>query len=249
MARYFTTLAYNGKNYVGWQIQPNGISIQQTLQEAFSTILRNDIEIVGAGRTDAGVHARKMTAHFDTDSDSFNCEDLVFKLNNFLPKDIKIFSIQNVKPDAHARFDAISRTYRYYITTVKDPFLHEYTYRVRYTPDMDMLNKLSLQLLDFKDFTSFSKAHSDVKTHICNIEYANWERKDELYIFTIRANRFLRNMIRALVGTLLEGGRGRLDEKGFSRIIEAKNRQVAGNSAPGHALFLEDIIYPDDIWI
>ena len=249
MARFFAKLSYNGMNYVGWQFQPNGISVQQTLKESLSIILRDDVEIVGAGRTDAGVHALNMVAHFDWNGNPFIAEDLVYKINNFLPKDISIISIRKVIPDAHARFDAVSRTYRYYITTRKNPFLHEFTYKLNYVPDIDKMNELSAELLNFSDFTSFSKSHTDVKTNNCKISFAKWEKKDDLYVFTITADRFLRNMIRAIVGTLLEGGRGRLDTRGIRRIIEAKNRQTAGDSVPGHALFLEEIIYPDNIWI
>lgn len=249
MPRYFITLSYNGKNYVGWQVQPNGLSVQQVLQDALSTILREKVEIVGAGRTDAGVHARKMIAHFDWDGDTFVEDDLVHRLNNFLPKDISITAIQQVRPDAHARFSATSRTYTYHITTIKDPFLHELTYRLHFVPDMEKMNALCAVLKEYEDFTSFSKLHTDVKTNHCRIEVARWEKKGDTYIFTIRADRFLRNMVRAITGTLLEAGRGRLDERGLRRIIEAKNRQVAGDSVPGHALFLEEVSYPGDIWL
>lgn len=249
MPRFFITFSYNGKNYVGWQIQPNGMSVQQALQEALSVILRKEVTVVGAGRTDAGVHAREMIAHFDWEGNAFSPEDLVYKLNNFLPKDISLSSIRQVRPDAHARFSAISRTYKYYVTTVKDPFLHEYTYRLFFQPDIERMNVLCEVLMEYTDFTSFSRLHTDVKTNNCRIEYARWNRKGELYEFTIRADRFLRNMVRAIVGTLLQAGRGQLDEQGLRHIIEARNRNMAGDSAPGHALFLERVIYPDDVWL
>ena len=249
MKRFFITLAYNGKNYVGWQIQPNGISVQQVLQDALSTILREQIDVVGAGRTDAGVHAQKMTAHFDYSGELFVEVDLVNKLNSFLPRDMVVHQIREVKPDAHARFSALSRTYKYYLTTEKDPFLNELTYRVFFNPDINVMNALGEVLKQYEDFTSFSKLHTDVKTNNCHITEAYWEQKDSCFIFTITADRFLRNMVRAIVGTLLEGGRGKLDERGLRRIIEAKDRQVAGDSAPGHALFLCEVTYPDDIWI
>ena len=249
MPRFFITLSYNGKNYVGWQIQPNGMSVQQALQDALSTILRQEVTVVGAGRTDAGVHAREMMAHFDWEGSTFSSGDLVHKLNNFLPKDISISAIRKVRPEAHARFSAVSRTYKYYVTTVKDPFLHEYTYRLFFHPDLEAMNTLCEVLKEYEDFTSFSKLHTDVKTNYCRIEYAWWEKKGELYEFTICADRFLRNMVRAIVGTLLEAGRGRLDEQGFRHIIEARNRNVAGDSAPGHALFLEKVTYPENIWL
>jgi tRNA pseudouridine38-40 synthase len=250
MPRFFVTLSYNGLNYVGWQIQPNGASVQQTVQDALSVILRESVAITGAGRTDAGVHARGMVAHFDWEGDAFSPVDLVHKLNNLLPKEISVSHIRPVKPDAHARFSALSRTYSYHITTQKDPFLYGLTCRIHSEPDLQLMNALCDVLKEYRDFTSFSKLHTDVKTNLCRIESARWEQKeDHMYTFTITADRFLRNMVRAIVGTLLEAGRGRLDERGFRRIIEAKNRSVAGDSAPGHALFLEEVAYPDDIWL
>ncbi len=249
MSRFFITLSYNGKNYVGWQIQPNGMSVQQTIQEALSVLLRREMQIVGAGRTDAGVHAREMMAHFDWEGEPFTTDELVYKLNNFLPKDICISTIREVHPEAHARFSAISRTYTYYVTTVKDPFLHFYTYRLFFQPDMEAMNRLCGVLKEHSDFTSFSKLHTDVKTNICRIEHAGWEKKGDLLVFTIRADRFLRNMVRAIVGTLLQAGRGQFDEEGLRAILEAGDRNKAGDSAPGHALFLEKVVYPDTIWM
>lgn len=249
MQRFFITLSYNGSNYVGWQVQPNGTSVQQVLQESLSLILRSETVITGAGRTDAGVHARKMIAHFDWVGDSFSEADLVHKLNNFLPKDIAVQEIRPVIADAHARFSALSRTYSYHLTTRKDPFQHQLTYRVHFNPDLEKMNALCDVLKEYDDFTSFSKLHTDVKTNNCRIMDARWIRKEDHYIFTITADRFLRNMVRAVTGTLLEAGRGRLDERGFRRIIEARDRNVAGDSVPGHALFLEDVLYPDEIWL
>lgn len=249
MKRFFIILSYNGKNYCGWQIQPNANSVQQTLQEALSTLLRKKTDVVGAGRTDSGVHARNMIAHFDWDNDDFDTDELCMKLNRFLPKDISILSIKEVMPDAHARFSAISRTYSYHITQKKDPFFHEYKHRVFFEPDIRLMNHLCIILLETDDFSSFSKLHTDVKTNICNVKHARWEKKGEDYIFTIQADRFLRNMVRSIVGTLLKAGRGRLSEDDFRKIIQAKNRSAAGESAPAHALFLEKVEYPDDIWI
>ena len=250
MHRFFITLSYNGKNYVGWQIQPNGVSVQQMLQDALSTILREQIEVVGAGRTDAGVHARKMVAHFDFSGERFEEKDLVRNLNSFLPRDIAVSKIWEVKSDAHARFSATSRTYKYYLTTEKDPFLHDLSYQVFFQPDIDTMNALCEVLKEYEDFTSFSKLHTDVKTNSCRISEAYWEQESNTrFVFTITADRFLRNMVRAIVGTLLEAGRGKLDERGLRRIIEAKNRQLAGDSAPGHALFLHDVTYPNDTWL
>ena len=249
MKRFFILLSYSGKNYCGWQIQPNAVSVQQTLQEALSTLLRKEMAVVGAGRTDSGVHAREMMAHFDWDEDDFNPDDLCLKLNRFLPKDISIHSIKEVVPDKHARFSAISRTYSYHITQEKDPFLYEYKHRIFFQPDIILMNRLCTILLETDDFTSFSKLHTDVKTNICNVKYARWERIGENYTFIIQADRFLRNMVRSIVGTLLQAGRGQLSEEDFIKIIEAKDRSAAGDSAPGHALFLEKVEYPEDIWV
>lgn len=250
MKRFFIILSYNGKNYCGWQIQPNGISVQETVQESLSTIVRQKIVVVGAGRTDSGVHARNMVAHFDWNKDVLNIHDLLVKLNKFLPKDIALQSIKEVVPDAHARFSAISRTYSYRVTLRKDPYLHEYKHRIFFTPDIELMNQLCTILLETDDFTSFSKLHTDVRTNLCNVRHARWDITDEGdFLFIIQADRFLRNMVRSIVGTLLLAGRGKLDEKGFREIIAAKDRRLAGESAPGHALFLEKVEYPDDIWI
>lgn len=249
MKRFFITLSYSGKNYCGWQIQPNAISVQQTLQEALSTLMRNKIDIVGAGRTDSGVHAREMMAHFDWNDNDLNTDELCMKLNRFLPKDIAIHSIDEVTSDAHARFSALSRTYSYTITQTKDPFLHEYKCRVFFNPNIDRMNRLCSILKETDDFTSFSKLHTDVKTNICKLKHARWEQVGEDFVFTIQADRFLRNMVRAIVGTLLQAGRDRLNEEELLQIISAKNRSAAGESAPAHALFLEKVEYPNDIWI
>ncbi|NLZ95720.1 MAG: tRNA pseudouridine(38-40) synthase TruA [Bacteroidales bacterium] len=250
MRRFFITLSFNGKNYCGWQIQPNVMSLQQKLQESLSTILRQEVKIVGAGRTDAGVHARNMIAHFDWSKEDLNTEGLTLRLNNFLPKDIAIHSIKEVVPNVHARFSAISRTYSYRITLHKDPYLHEYKHRLFFTPDIELMNRLCTILLETDDFTSFSRLHTDAKTNLCDIKQARWDRTaDGEYLFTIQADRFLRNMVRSIVGTLLLAGKGRLDEKGLREIIAAKDRRVAGESAPGHALFLEKVEYPEGIWV
>ena len=249
MKRFFINLSYNGKNYCGWQIQPNAVSVQQTLQESLSTLMRKIIDIVGAGRTDSGVHARNMIAHFDWDGDAFDNDELCMKMNRFLPKDISIHSIKEVTSDAHARFSAISRTYSYTVTTKKDAFLYDYKYRLFFKPDIEVMNHLCNILLETDDFTSFSKLHTDVKTNICNVKYARWEQNGDDFVFTIQADRFLRNMVRSIVGTLLQAGRGRLSESEFRQIIDAKDRGVAGESAPAHALFLENVEYPHEIWL
>jgi len=248
MKRFFMYLSYDGANYNGWQIQPNGITIQEKLEKALSTLLRAEISIVGAGRTDAGVHARKMVAHFDADIESDALQPLADKMNAFLPSDIAIEKIVEVKPEAHARFDALSRQYRYYITTKKDPFKVDIYYRYNGELNLKSMNECAEILFEFEDFSSFSKSHTDVKTNNCKIIFAKWDKIGDDYIFTIKADRFLRNMVRAIVGTLLEAGRGRLDQRGMGRIIRAKDRRVAGTSVPGHALFLEDIEYPASIF-
>ena len=246
--RYFLYLSYNGANYCGWQRQPNGKTVQEVIEDSLTTLLRNETPIVGAGRTDAGVHARMMIAHFDADIDYLGIDKLISRLNGILPKDIAIQNILQVNNNAHARFDATARLYRYYITTKKDPFLVNSHYRIFEELDIDKMNACANILFEFEDFGSFSKSHTDVKTNICKMMIAQWEQKDNEYIFTVKANRFLRNMVRAIVGTLIEAGRGNLDERGMRNIINAKNRQVAGCSVPGHALFLEEIEYPDSIF-
>lgn len=247
MKRYFIYLSYNGEKYCGWQIQPNGISVQEAIETALATLLRVHTPIVGAGRTDAGVHARKMVAHFDNEKDYLDLDLLTKKLNSLLPRDIAIHKVLEVHPQAHARFDAISRLYRYYITTRKDPFLHHLKYKVHGDLDLGAMQSCADVLFEYEDFTSFSKLHTDVKTNNCTMMLARWERQDSDYIFTIKANRFLRNMVRSVVGTLLEAGRGKIDADGMRHIIEAKDRGVAGTSVPGHALFLEDIEYDNSI--
>lgn len=246
--RYFIYLAYDGTNYHGWQIQPNGKSVQETLMKALSTFMREDIDIVGAGRTDAGVHAQKMIAHFDYHS-PIDVDKVADKLNRILPQDIVVFEVKKVVAEAHARFDATSRTYKYYITTQKDPFQRNYTYRIPYPLDIDKMNAAAQILFEYEDFTSFSKLHADTKTNLCTIMKAEWVYKDEHTLeFTIQANRFLRNMVRAIVGTLIEVGRGKLSLMDFRKVIEDKNRGVAGTSVPGQALFLVDVTYPQTIF-
>jgi tRNA pseudouridine38-40 synthase len=249
MKRYFIYLSYNGTNYCGWQIQPNGVSIQQKIEESLAVLLQIPTPITGAGRTDAGVHARLMVAHFDWEGKDFNPETLTEKLNRFLPHDIAIQKIIRVSPEAHARFDAISRTYKYYISTEKNPFDDPFRYRIKQNPDLERMNESARILMEYTDFTSFSKLHTDVKTNNCRIMEAEWKRKDGILIFTIRADRFLRNMVRAIVGTLLEVGRGKLSADEFRQVIESKDRGKAGTSAPGNALFLTNIEYPDSVFL
>lgn len=248
MNRYFIYLGYNGKSFNGWQVQPNGVTVQQCLEEALATFLRRPVPVVGAGRTDAGVHARLMVAHFDWDEPLADLPLLAEKLNRLLPKDIAVYKIVPVKPEAHARFDATSRTYKYYITARKDPFNYDLVYRMNRMPDIEAMNEACKVLFDYIDFTSFSKLHTDVKTNNCRIYQAGWEQEGDVWVFTIRADRFLRNMVRAIVGTLLEVGRGKLTVEGFRKVIEAKDRCKAGVSVPGHALYLVDVTYPEVIF-
>lgn len=248
MQRYFIYLAYEGTNYHGWQIQPNGVSVQACLMKALSTYLRAEIDVVGAGRTDAGVHAALMVAHFDYDGELQDLSLLADKLNRLLPPDISVFRVCEVKPDAHARFDATSRTYKYYVTTTKSPFNRHLKYKIHGTLDFEAMNEAARTLFDYTDFTSFSKLHTDAKTNNCKIMHARWTKQGENdWVFTIQADRFLRNMVRAIVGTLLEVGRGKLTVEGFRKVIQEKDRCRAGTSVPGHALFLVDVSYPEEI--
>lgn len=249
MNRYFIYLAYNGKNYCGWQIQPNGMTVQQRIEEALSTILRVKTSIVGAGRTDAGVHARLMVAHFDAEEPIANLSLLTDKLNRLLPPDIALYKIVPVIPEAHARFDATYRTYKYYLTLEKDPFRFDQTYRYFGNLDFERMNEACKVLFEYIDFTSFSKLHTDVKTNNCRIMHAEWSQEGDCWVFTIQADRFLRNMVRAIVGTLLDVGRGKMDMAGLRRVIEAKDRCSAGISVPGHALFLVDVGYPEHLFL
>lgn len=248
MGRYFIYLGYNGTNFNGWQIQPNGVTVQQSIEEALATLLRKPVPIVGAGRTDAGVHARLMVAHFDWEEEIADLTFLAEKLNRLLPKDIAVYRIVRVAPDAHARFDATSRTYKYYVTTKKDPFNYELAYKLSGTLDYDGMNEACRVLFEYIDFTSFSKLHTDVKTNNCHIYEAGWAQEGDMWVFTIRADRFLRNMVRAIVGTLLEVGRRKLSVDGFRKVIELKDRCKAGTSVPGHALFLVNVTYPEHIF-
>lgn len=247
--RYFVTLSYDGAAYHGWQIQPNANSVQETLQKALSTILCDDTEIVGAGRTDTGVNASKMIAHFDTEND-IDTIRLVHHLNRLLPSDIAIQHMQPVVSNAHARFSALSRTYHYHITLAKSPFARHYAYRYPLPLDFQLMNDAAHQLFDYTDFTSFSKLHTDAKTNNCKMMRAEWIQDDaNNWTFIIQADRFLRNMVRAIVGTLLDVGRNKLTIPQFRQVIESQNRCSAGTSVPPNALFLADITYPDNIYI
>lgn len=242
-------MSYCGKNYCGWQNQPNGVSIQQRIEEALETLLRESVPIVGAGRTDAGVHALNMAAHFDVvlplDEKSF-----ADKLNCLLPRDIAISQLRRVIPEAHARFNAVSRTYHYYISVKKDPFWEEFSYLANRSFNFAAMNEAAQVLQEYDDFTSFSKLHTDVKTNLCKIIRAQWiQESDSRWVFIIQADRFLRNMVRSIVGTLLEVGRDKLSLDEFRAVIEAKNRSKAGTSMPGKALFLTHVEYPENLFI
>ena len=244
MSRYFVTLSYDGTRYHGWQIQPNGVSVQERLQEALSTLLREPIAVTGAGRTDAGVHARKMVAHFDWKGDAIDGQQLAYKLNRLLPYDIAVSKVEMVSEDMHARFSATSRMYRYYIHTTKDPFQRVYSCEIHYPLDFAKMNEAAQILMTYEDFGAFCKSGADVKTTLCQVTKAEWvQTSPTTWYFEIRANRFLRNMVRAVVGTLIEVGRGRLSLDDFKKVIEGKQRSDAGESMPGNALFLEDIVY------
>lgn len=251
--RYFIQLSYDGTGYHGWQVQPNGVSVQEVLQKALSTLLRQPTEVTGAGRTDAGVHASMMVAHFDWpaahegeggEEAPLDCTQLTYKLNRLLPPDVAVQAVRPVTPEMHARFSATRRTYHYYIHTRKDPFLRGYSWQVNVPLDFALMNEAAQVLLEYSDFTSFSKTGTDVKTNICQLTEARWEQlKPGEWRFTVSANRFLRNMVRAIVGTLVEVGRHRMTISQMRHAIEAKDRQRAGESVPGHALYLTNIEY------
>ena len=247
--RYFIYLAYDGTDYCGWQIQPNGLSIQACLEKALETLLQESVPVTGAGRTDSGVHARLMVAHFDSTRTTLDDFSFSEKLNRILPKDIAIFFLRKVHTEAHARFDAVSRTYQYVISMNKNPFNRTYSWKVPHALDLDKMNQAATILFDYIDFTSFSKLHTDVKTNNCRIMQAVWKYEDNRYIFTIQADRFLRNMVRAIVGTLVDVGRGKISEVQFREIIELKNRCKAGTSVPAQGLFLTNIEYSDKVFI
>lgn len=246
LVRYFLDIAYNGKNYFGWQRQPNEKSVQEVLEDSLSLLMGQPISVTGAGRTDTGVHARQLMVHFDAEEIS-DTEHLKYRLNALLPKDIAVKELFRVKDDAHARFDALSREYEYWISLKKDPFLEGLAYYTHFVPDIEEMNQAAEILFEYIDFQCFSRSKTDVKTYHCSIKKAYWERKGDVLIFTISADRFLRNMVRAIVGTLLEIGYGKLDILDFHTIIQSKDRSNAGASAPAHGLYLTQIIYPSTI--
>jgi len=246
--RYFIELSYNGKNFHGWQYQPNAISIQQTIEDSLEILLKQRIKISGAGRTDTGVHAKQMYAHFDFE-DTLNLENLIYKLNAFLNKDIGIVNIHKVKPDSHARFDAISREYQYYITQKKDVYNYDKKYFFSKKLDFDKIDEAINILKKTKNFKSFCRTKSDVTNYNCDIYNFHYEIKDSEIIFIIRANRFLRNMVRSLIGTILDVSQDKILIKNLPEIIKKSNRIYAGPSVPAHALFLSNVEYPKTIFI
>ena len=243
--RYFIEMSYNGTPFFGWQVQPEQPSVQGVMERALTLLLREPIAVTGCGRTDTGVHARQFFAHFDF-IQSFNNEQLAElkdKLNSFLPKEIAICRIFPVADDFHARFSAKSRTYKYYVAVQKEAFQFHYSYRVFQKLDVDKMNAAAKLLLDTEDFTSFSKLHTQTATNICHVSKAYWQMENGLLVFTITADRFLRNMVRAIVGTLLDVGRGKMELAQFQAIINQKNRCAAGTSVPANALFLQKVEY------
>lgn len=244
--RYFIAFAYRGTAYHGWQRQPNAVSVQQVLEEALSTLLREPVTVVGAGRTDAGVHAREMYAHMDL-GNPLQCEDLVYRLNALLPSDIAVRSMFPVPETAHARFDATARTYEYHIHFNKNPFLQEFSHYVKSALDISAMKEASKYLLGKQDFKCFSRSHTDVKTFICDLHRAEWELREDRLVFTISADRFLRNMVRAVVGTLLEVGKGKLQPGDVKGIIKSRDRQQAGASVPAKGLYLTRVNYPEEL--
>lgn len=250
MARYFIKLAYNGTNYIGWQVQHNGVSVQEKVNYTLSTILKQKIEVTGAGRTDTGVHAAEQYAHFDWEGEfPFSFEDFCYKCNSLLPKDIILKNIYPVKPDAHTRFDALSRTYHYFIAFEKQVFHQDTVVYVRHPLNFDLMNEAGRILTQYSDFASFCKSNGNNKTTICNVKEAFWTETEQGAFFTITANRFLRNMVRSVVGTMFDIGREKISLEDFENILQQKDRRAAGASAHAHGLFLVKIEYPKDVFI
>jgi tRNA pseudouridine38-40 synthase len=240
--RYFIHFAFKGTSYHGWQIQPNAVTVQGVLDKAMSTVIRENIVTTGAGRTDTGVHAKFFMAHFDSDNKGLeNDQGLIYRLNSVLPSDISVYKIFKVGQDAHARFDATSRTYEYRISRLNDPFEKEYSWYIYDSLNLEKMNEAASWLLKVKDFTSFGKYHTNVKTNICHIYFSEWNEDGHLLVFTIRADRFLRNMVRAIVGTLVLIGRKNLDISEYKNTIAQKVK--VSNTAPPQGLFLTNIEY------
>lgn len=244
--RFFIEIAYEGSAYHGWQKQPAAISVQEVLEAALTTALQKKIEVVGAGRTDTGVHAKQFFAHFDAKI-SMEVDQFVFKLNTILPHDVAVISIFETKKNAHARFDAVSREYTYFVSTKKNPFNVASAYYIKKEIDIGLMNEAAKVLLEHTDFKTFSKVKTEVKTYNCKIEHAFWEKVGDELVFNIKADRFLRNMVRAIVGTLIDVGTGKTKLKELHKIIESGKRGKAGKSVPAHGLFLTKVEYPKSI--
>lgn len=249
MARYFLRIEYNGTKYHGWQLQKNASTVQVEINRVVSILAGQEINVTGCGRTDTGVHARDFYAHFDLEEVNKSPGISALKLSKMLPPDIVVTDVLPVVPDAHARFSAVSRTYKYYIARRKDPFMQEFAWLFHGKLNMEVILKGTEIIQETEDFTSFSKASPDTKTGICRILNAHWEQKDHLLVFTITADRFLRNMVRAITGTLIEMGKKRFDGTELHRIIAAKERSRAGLSVPAKGLFLHEVNYPEDIFL
>lgn len=245
--RYFLNLAYNGSAYHGWQMQPNALSVQEVVEAKLKIALQQKISVVGAGRTDAGVHAKELFVHFDVEK-NLEPKNFKHKVNTLLPADIAVNSLQTVQPEAHARFDAVSRTYKYFVSTKKNPFMTDFSYFKKNKLDLEAMNQAAKILLDYKDFKCFSKSKTDVNTYNCSIEFAAWQKEESQLVFTIKADRFLRNMVRAIVGTLLEIGQAKMPVENLHQIIKSRNRGQAGTSVAAKGLFLWEIEYPQSIF-
>ncbi len=244
--RYFLEIAYDGTNYHGWQIQLNVLTVQQVLNDCLSTVLRVTVETIGSGRTDTGVHAEQQFVQLDV-AGKLDKEEACYRFNRILPHDIAIKNIYEVTPDAHARFDAIARTYEYRISLVNNPFLHAYSHFLSRKLDLNLMNEAAAALLKFEDFTTFSKVKGDAKHYRCQIYQARWQLQDQnMLVFTIRANRFLRGMVRLVVGALLDVGSGKLSVTGFKEAVASQNRRVASAAAPAAGLFLTKVEYPEN---
>lgn len=245
--RYFIELMYDGTAYHGWQVQPNSPTVQEQINTSISTVLGEEINVVGAGRTDTGVHAKQMYAHFDS-ANKFDRDDLVYKLNSFLKSDISIVRVYKVDDSAHSRFDAITRKYEYIIHNKKNPFYVKRAWYFHKDLDIELMNEASKLLLNYTDFTSFSKLHTQTKTNNCSINMAEWHKENDTLVFSIEADRFLRNMVRAIVGTLVAVGEKKISIEEFAEIIESKDRSRAGVSVPAHGLYLVNVEYPKTVW-
>jgi len=246
--RYFLEIAYDGTNYHGWQIQPNALTVQQVLNDCLSTVLRATIETVGSGRTDTGVHAEQQFVHLDV-AGKLDKEEACYRFNRILPHDIAVKNIYEVAPDAHARFDAVARTYEYRISLINNPFLHAYSHFMSRRPNVELMNEAAATLLHFEDFTTFSKVKGETKHYRCQIFRADWQVQENILLFTIRANRFLRGMVRLVVGTLLDVGNGKLSVADFKATVQSQNRHLASAAAHAAGLFLTKVEYPANYFL